>query len=48
MFDEEDDDFYYDDEDYYYDGPCMCGDCRAYRAYWAGYYDALDDLEGLP
>jgi hypothetical protein len=52
MYDDEDDLFY----DYYsydsYDRCCQCSECRAYReynrGYWAGYYDALDSLEGLP
>lgn len=49
MFDDDDDLYDYDDEDYYYDSPCMCSECRAYRlGYWAGYYAALDSLEGLP
>jgi hypothetical protein len=52
MFDDEDVELY-DSYDYDYEGyysyPCMCSQCRAYRqGYSAGYYDALDSLEGLP
>lgn len=44
MFDD-DDDFYVEEDDDYYDGPCMCSACIYRRAYWAGYYDALYDMD---